>query len=84
MIGVSSLGLNRLKGVNAGVQLRTGKIGNDSAAARFAAATAQSGFKIEESRPYSEVPILLLPLKAALLIILSSGWEPTHPTHPRM
>ncbi|CAZ81723.1 unnamed protein product [Tuber melanosporum] len=32
-----------------------GKIGNDSAAARFAAATTQSGFKIEESKPYAEL-----------------------------
>jgi len=66
------------------VQLCTGKIGNDSAAARFAAATTQSGFKIEESRPYAEVPMPLLPLKSALLIILSSGWELIHPTHLRM
>lgn len=36
----------------------TGKIGNDSAAARFAAATAQSGFVIEESKPYAEVSYL--------------------------
>ncbi|CUS14092.1 unnamed protein product [Tuber aestivum] len=32
-----------------------GKVGNDSAAARFAAATTQSGFKIEESEPYAEL-----------------------------
>lgn len=32
-----------------------GKKGHDSAAARFAAATEQSGFKIESDKPYAEV-----------------------------
>jgi len=32
-----------------------GKIGNDSAAAKFAAATPSDGFKIAEDKPYAEV-----------------------------
>jgi hypothetical protein len=36
-------------------QVSSGKIGADSAAARFAAATEQSGFKIESDKPYAEV-----------------------------
>lgn len=34
-----------------------GKIGNDSAAARFAAATPSDGFSIAEDKPYAEVSL---------------------------
>lgn len=38
-----------------------GKIGNDSAAARFAAATPAEGLSIQSDQPYAEVRPLQLP-----------------------
>ena len=32
-----------------------GKVGKESAAARFAAATAVNGFSVEDQKPYAEV-----------------------------
>jgi hypothetical protein len=34
---------------------RSGKKGNDSAAAKYAAATPSDGFSIQEDKPYAEV-----------------------------
>lgn len=36
-----------------------GKVGKDSAAAKFAAATPADGFSIQEEKPYAEVFLLL-------------------------
>lgn len=33
-----------------------GKVGKDSAAAKFAAATPADGFSIQDDKPYAEVP----------------------------
>lgn len=38
-----------------GLILLSGKIGKDSAAARFAAATPSKDFSIQDSKPYAEV-----------------------------
>lgn len=62
-----------------------GKIGNDSAAARFAAATPAEGLSIQSDQPYAEVrsPQLLNLQFSRLINPRSYGWAPTPRTPPR-
>lgn len=62
-----------------------GKIGKDSAAAIFAAATPSENFSIQADRPYAEVCSYteLLALYK-FLTISSCGWERTLPIPPKM
>lgn len=42
------------------VKNKIGKVGAESAAAKYAAATSSSGFSIENEKPYAEVCPLIL------------------------
>jgi hypothetical protein len=59
-----------------------GKVGKDSAAAKFAAATPADDFTIQDDKPYAEV-LLQSSAQMHMLIIHSYGWEPTLPIHPK-
>jgi len=59
-----------------------GKVGNDSAAAKFASAT---NLKIEDDKPYAEVCYidLITPSATRSNHKDSYGWEHTPPYHPK-
>ena len=55
-----------------------GKVGTDSAAATFAAATPADDFKIQKDKPYAEVP-LTINKHDNILTTFSCGWARIHP-----
>ena len=57
-----------------------GKLGSQSAAAKFATATPSSGFSIEQEKPYAEV-IYQIYMSLMILKILQL-WMGTHPSNP--
>lgn len=61
-----------------------GKVGKDSAAARFASATPSSDFSIQDDKPYAEVRLFPSMLGQRLTGDYSCGWELTHQILPKM
>lgn len=80
MTGVCS----RLPQTCTGLILCVGKVGKDSAAAKYAAATETNQFSIENEKPYAEVGGKLQVVNIHDSYNTSYGWVHTHLYHPRM
>lgn len=64
--------------------LLIGKVGKESAAVKFAAATQSDDFKIEDEKPYAEVSLALEPTRRLILHTYHCNqlWMGTHPSLP--
>lgn len=81
MTGVRGIPQNGDQGQHADVCV--GKVGKDSAAARFASATPSKDFSIQESKPYAEVSVDGQNLVIQRLKKYSYGWALTQAILPK-